>query len=243
MRVKYLGNSGFAIGLDRSLLLIDDISKGAFIRAESIAAFEHITVLISHAHADHFDPTIFNLYRARGGNVQYVLSGDILDTRLADTPVPFPVTRIDPGQRHEVNGISIQAYDSTDAGVSFDIYTQYAGRDVRLFHAGDLNNWHWKHDGDEEWTKKQAEDYTRILDGIAMEPKIDLAFFPFDPRMGADYEEGALQFIERFEPAMTVPMHFGATWKEPEGLTQKLEGKTLLCPLSTPGTAFEAQLA
>jgi hypothetical protein len=241
MRVKYLGNSGFAIGIQQSLLLIDDISQGSFIRPEALRAFDRVTVLVSHVHSDHYDAGIFGRGAPLNDHIQYVISGDVMDQQ----PLPAHVSalRIDPGQAVQVNGMDIHAFESTDAGVSFDIYHPLEPqRNIRIFHAGDLNDWHWREENNPDWTAMQAHEFSRIVASIPTEPRMDLAFFPFDPRMGPGYEEGALQFIHHFRPVMTVPMHFGAMWTEPAGLAAQIEGETLLCPLSTPGTALDAEL-
>lgn len=242
MRVKYLGNSGFAVGLDRSLFIFDDISGGRFISDEALRAFQNVTVFVSHSHTDHFIPDIFAADHVCNGDVQFVLSGDIYESRGDEIAADAHCHRIDPGQSLDVNGLHVRAYESTDAGVAFDLSTHYAGRDVRFFHAGDLNNWHWKEEHNEAWTQMQEREFTRIIQGIDPSPRMDLAFFPFDPRMGQDYEHGALQFIDRFQPAMLVPMHFGGEWTPPKNLSERIANKTLLCPLSSPGMAFDAEL-
>ena len=47
--------------------------------------------------------------------------------------------------------IKVKAYGSTDAGVSF-LVTTSGGR--KIFHAGDLNDWHWQDDSSRKrhWT-------------------------------------------------------------------------------------------
>ena len=53
----------------------------------------------------------------------------------------------------------------------------------RVYHAGDLNWWHWEGES-EEWNRKMAEDYRAEIDTLAGE-RIDLAFLPVDGRLGA----------------------------------------------------------
>ena len=44
-------------------------------------------------------------------------------------------------------------------------------------------------------------------------PKIDLALFPVDRRMGKDYMKGAKQFIEQIKTTEFVPMHFSEDYE------------------------------
>ena len=43
--------------------------------------------------------------------------------------------------------------------------------------------------------------------------KIDIAFFPVDPRLGHNYGIGGRYFIERIRTAVFIPMHFGADYE------------------------------
>ena len=97
----------------------------------------------------------------------------------------------------------MNAYGSTDEGVSF--YVDFAG--ITLFHAGDLNLWHWR----DESSVTEIESAERAFyDCVAPIPKqkIDVAFFPVDPRQGSMYDAGAGYFIMTVKPRFFIPMHF-----------------------------------
>ena len=97
----------------------------------------------------------------------------------------------------------MNAYGSTDEGVSFCV--DFAG--VTLFHAGDLNLWHWR----DESSVTEIESAERAFyDCVAPIPKqkIDVAFFPVDPRQGSMYDAGAGYFIMTVKPKVFIPMHF-----------------------------------
>ena len=99
--------------------------------------------------------------------------------------------------------MSVQAFGSTDEGVSFLV--DVAG--VKIFHAGDLNLWHWR----DESSIAQIEAAERAFyDCVASIPKenIDLAFFPVDPRQGSMYDAGAGYFVMTVKPRIMIPMHF-----------------------------------
>ena len=149
-----------------------------------------VIALVSHSHGDHRMP-------------------DMLP--CADIVIDCPAV----GEKFDVMGIKIRTFGSTDEGVSFMIEAD--GR--RIFHAGDLNKWHWRADGDAEWTEKAIADFEAVMATLDGE-RIDLAMFPVDPRMGADYDEGAREFNERLRPGIFVPMHF---WDHPEAAEEFAE--------------------
>lgn len=142
-----------------------------------------VVALISHAHSDHRRPEL---------------------TAFADQVLDCP----EAGCEFRLLGARIRTFGSTDEGVSFLINLD--GR--RIFHAGDLNLWHWKDEGDADWTRRAYADFERVLDSLEGE-SVDIAMFPVDPRQGSDYDEGARRFMERIKPGILIPMHF---WEHPE---------------------------
>ena len=110
---------------------------------------------------------------------------------------------------HQDELLTIKAFGSTDVGISFLIETE--GR--RIFHAGDLNNWHWKDESTPQEVAEAEGNYLKELDIIAKETSVmDLVMFPVDPRLGTDFMRGAQQFIDRIKTSVFVPMHF---WERP----------------------------
>lgn len=202
LEITYLHHSGFAARLGDTLLVFDDArgKPGAedslasgFVTPALVASCARTLIFVSHAHADHFNPAVFDLKDA--GSVFYILSYDI--------PSGFSGFRLRPGNKTEVGGAQIEAFESTDEGVSFLV-----GLDGwTLFHAGDLNLWHWR----ETSTVKEIEQAERDYEA-AVAPLygrgIDVAFFPLDPRMGEQYDAGALHFSMHVKPAVIIPMHF-----------------------------------
>jgi hypothetical protein len=119
-------------------------------------------------------------------------------------PVGTRGKRMAPGDRMELeSGISVRAFDSTDLGVSFLL-------DIRghtFFHAGDLNFWHWREEStlrEIEEAEKEFQDAVKPLE----KEKVDVAFFPVDPRQGSMFEAGANYFILAVKPRLLIPMHY-----------------------------------
>ena len=99
--------------------------------------------------------------------------------------------------------VRVKAFESTDLGVSFLV--DLCG--VHIFHAGDLNFWHWREESTIKEIEEADERFRRAVDPI-MKESIDLAFFPVDPRQGRLFDAGANYFILSVKPRLLVPMHF-----------------------------------
>ena len=103
------------------------------------------------------------------------------------------------------NNIKITAFGSTDVGISFMIEAE--GK--TLFHAGDLNNWHWMDESTEEEWKRDEQKFLNELKIIKEKyDKVDIAMFPIDPRLGTEYMRGGKQFIDAIQTSTFIPMHF-----------------------------------
>lgn len=110
---------------------------------------------------------------------------------------------------YEDHNLWIKAFGSTDSGISFLIEAE--GK--RLFHAGDLNNWHWKDESTPEEVAEAEQNYLKELGDLAKATdKLDATMFPVDPRIGTDFMRGAQQFVDHIKTNIFVPMHF---WDRP----------------------------
>ena len=194
--VTYLGGSGFLVALGDIGLLFDASEHGADPRIlpgrEDLAAFRKLYVFVSHRHEDHFSETIYDLC---GESAVYIVGFDV--------PQPYRGVRMSPGDEQGFGPVNVRAFGSTDEGVSFLVTC--AG--VSLFHAGDLNLWHWR---DESSIMEIEAAERAFYDCVAPIPKgeIDVAFFPVDPRQGSMYDAGAGYFVMDVKPRVLFPMHF-----------------------------------
>jgi len=151
-KISYIDHSGFAIKTENYLLIFDyfkepdlitnNIEDRAILSAESLKTAENIIVFSSHSHSDHFNPNIFK-WMSSNPNIQYVLSDDI---KINDIKPNYHF--IEEGEKINIKDVKIRAYGSTDIGISFAVTVDQ----LKLFHAGDLNWWHWKDDTLEERT-------------------------------------------------------------------------------------------
>ncbi|MDR0891732.1 MAG: MBL fold metallo-hydrolase, partial [Mediterranea sp.] len=175
-------------------------------------------VLATHFHPDHFNPEVLGWREQHPDNLHYIFSKDILKHRRATAT---DATYIKKGERYEDDCLTVEAFGSTDVGSSLLIRLQ----GWNIFHAGDLNNWHWSEESTEEEIRKANGDYLaelRYLQEKAPEP-IDLALFPVDRRMGKDYMKGARQFVDRFHPTLFAPMHFGEDYEGGNAIAPYIE--------------------
>ena len=218
MNVYYILNSGFSIENDGDLIIIDYYSgklsdKWNIPSAESPDSYKSISVLASHIHGDHFIPEIFS-WTAERPDIKYLLSSDIIAARsFIPKECMSSIAFISDGEVREINGYTVTAYGSTDAGVSFHIEKD----GLSIFHAGDLNYWHWADESTEDEIREAREmfeyELSKIKKGV---DRIDVAFFPVDPRLKTDYYRGAIMFCEAMSPKILIPMHFGLHFDPPQ---------------------------
>ncbi len=162
-------------------------------------------IFVSHSHSDHFNKKIFDF---NSSNTFYILSDDIkLDKVLASSS--SNINFISPGNTLKLGDLTINAFSSTDLGVSFMIDAE----NKIIFHAGDLNWWAWSDD-----TKEEAEYmenlYKNTVEQIKKANKsIDIAFFPIDKRLEENYAMGGIYFIKHLEPKVFIPMHFDSEFE------------------------------
>lgn len=207
MRLTYIHHSGFAIEADGYSILIDyfkDTGKSpdrGFVHEELLKRTGTLYILSSHFHPDHFNPEILK-WKADKKDIVYLFSKDILKRRRATKE---DATYLLKGDIYRDNKLVIEAFGSTDVGISFLIKAE----NKLIFHAGDLNNWHWKDESTPQEVMKAEQAYLKELDDLAKATdRLDLAMFPVDPRIGTDFMRGAQQFVDRIQTDLFVPMHF-----------------------------------
>ena len=191
MRVRYLGHSGFLLEMEDALFLFD-YYQGSLPEMDSEKA---LFVFVSHVHYDHYNPDILKLRRQRQ-NIWYLFSDDV--------PMPDEqkqVIRLSPEEERRVNGIRVRTLPSTDEGVAF--WIEYHG--IVIYHAGDLNWWHWEGEPD-SYNEHMKTAYLKEIEKLKDTP-IDVAFVPVDPRLGEQYYYGIDGFAKRVDAKALIPMH------------------------------------
>ena len=211
IKVTYLDHSGFAISTPGAIMVFD-YYKDPDRKLQKVLADEpdkEVVFFVSHHHPDHFNTSIFEL--AQNRKTTYVLSYDIFSRVVPDKGLQ--TVWMSPGDHIEsVPGTrSVQAFRSTDAGVAFAI-TLPDGRVI--FHAGDLNDWHWGEVSTPGEAKQALDHFLKIVHRVAADyPEVYIAMFPVDARQGADFARGATEFLKAVKVDNFFPMHF---WGEPQ---------------------------
>ncbi|MDU1909665.1 MBL fold metallo-hydrolase [Fusobacterium sp.] len=208
MNIYYIYHSCFIIENLEYVLIFDYYKtprkKNPLINMEDfiIKMDKKVIVFSSHAHADHFNPEILR-WQEKNPQISYVLSSDIkLKT------VPNRCYIVSEGNEIKIEGLDIKMYGSTDAGVSFWIKM---GNKV-VFHAGDLNWWYWPDDTKEE-EEFMKNSFQKVIEDIKKNnEKINIAFFPVDPRLEENTFLGGKYFVQELHPENIIPMHFGKSY-------------------------------
>ncbi len=236
MRVTFLSHSGFFVELEEADLLFD-WWKGEL---PETAPGKPLLVFASHRHPDHFKPEIFALDDG-SRPVRFLLGRDI---RLTDRRrEKWGVSRetaekclfFSGGETAEpLPGVRVEALPSTDEGAAF--LTETGGR--TLYHAGDLNWWHWAGE-DPAWNAGMAANFKEYSEPLRGR-RIDLAMFPLDPRLGEDGFLGPRYFLDLTDTRRLLPMH---QWEEFAFTERFLErfpqfAETLL-PVAGNGQVFD----
>ena len=201
MDITFYLHSGFSCAIKNRLFIFDywlgeheELQENKRITIEQIRSYEQVYVFISHSHPDHYDPVVYDWQECE--NVHYYISYEL--------PPGCKGRRMYP--KDEVfleEGITATAYTSTDLGVAYlvDVYG------IHLFHAGDLNFWHWREESTAEEIEEAETAFKEAVESLTDIP-IDIAFFPVDPRQGRLYDAGANYFNMTVKPRLMIPMHF-----------------------------------
>lgn len=198
-KIWYLYHSSFAIKTPRHFFIFDyyldtphggGLSEGV-INPEEIRD-QDVVVFASHSHPDHYSPKIFG-WRKKIGKIRYVLADQI---KAGESAV-----KIHPGETRDLGDLSVRALDSTDLGVAFLIKAD----GLCIFHAGDLNWWHWEGEPerDNENMARRYQEQISLLRGEI----IDIAFLPVDSRLEGAYLLGMNYFMKSVGARMAIPMH------------------------------------
>lgn len=218
MNVTYLHHSGFLVELDTKVLLFDYYTESGRKAYFDPAAYgeKDILVFVSHAHEDHYDRRILDW--AKYPNVKYVLSHDV------HTMMDFEgeVLHVNPHETHIFGGVEIKTLQSNDEGVAFLVKAD--GKTI--YHAGDLNWWHWNGEPD-FFNDDIKRSYTTEIDKLKGE-EIDVAFVPADLRLQDKYFWAMNYFLQTVGAKVLFPMHFWGRFDVCEMLRQLGFGETIM---------------
>jgi len=226
-KITYLFHSGYAVETAEHFLIFDyyqpfprkndGIAEG-IITSDYLKTKKNVLVFVSHNHADHFDPIILDWTKDNPA-ITYILSSDVqTNTAQLNCQVLSAYEQVN------VKQVAIKAFGSTDQGISFLLHVD----GLSIFHAGDLNWWHWSGESLAEQTSAESAFKAEIEKIKLLGIHIDVAFFPIDRRMEEFYSIGAEYFADKIKPQLLVPMHFGKDFVATQLFAAK--AKTLSIP-------------
>lgn len=234
MQVTFLEHSGFLVELP-SVQLLFDWWRG---KLPELAEDKPLYVFSSHSHPDHFDPKIFSLDNGRQ-EVCFLLGHDIkltarnLERWGVSRETAEKCRAMKGGQSCQLPCANIETLSSTDEGVAFLVTAE--GKTI--FHAGDLNWWHWEGE-DKAWNNNMAANFKRYAEPLRGR-QIDLAMLPLDARLKESGFWGPKYFLELADIRRFLPMH---QWNEftftAEFLAAYPEFSTQTVPIERNGQSF-----
>ena len=127
MILDYIYHSGFAIEAEGVTLIIDyykdssetELNKG-IVHDRLLQRPGKLYVLASHFHPDHFNREVLT-WKEQRPDIIYIFSKDILKHHRAQKEDAIYINK---GEEYEDDMLRIQAFGSTDVGISFLIHLQ-----------------------------------------------------------------------------------------------------------------------
>ncbi len=187
--VEYLNHSGYVVETSNCVLVFDYVN--GILPRHYLDSEKPVVFFVTHSHGDHYDPSIFKYKK------------DVVVSEDVKVPIREHAIVVKPNDSLMINGAKIRVFSSTDLGVSYYVEAGNAC----IFHAGDLNNWHWKEESSEDEIELATFRFLNIIEDLKGLP-VDVAMFPVDPRLKKDFDQGARTYIDTIKPKWFFPMHF-----------------------------------
>lgn len=215
LKITYLGHSGFLVETKEHYLLFDYYTG----KLPVFLSEKKLTVLVSHAHQDHYNKEVFALQ----GKITYVLSKDIRRSRAEE--LAGGANGLLFVKAHETHSLwdgkmTIETLRSTDEGVAFVVTVEEEEERYVFYHAGDLNLWKWPGETKAYQNNMEAS-YKREMERLRGR-HFDVAFVPLDPRLEQFAFGGLDMFFAAAKADVIFPMHF---WKQPEIVREYLRAR------------------
>lgn len=209
MKVTYIGHSGFSVELESHILLFD-YYEGAMPEFDPA---KKLLVFASHSHPDHFNREILKLEEMYP-DVEYIFPKDIGIAKKEQRISEHFMRKRD---EITVGDTKVRSLRSTDEGVAFLIKCE----DRTIYHAGDLNWWHWEEEGT-EYNQQMKEDYQNALRLMEGE-HVDVAFVLVDPRLEDAYYWGIDWYMRHTDTERVYPMHMWGQYEIQDRLLHQPE--------------------
>jgi len=220
MKITYIHHSAFCVELEDKVLVFDYYNGAGVPSCEYHGKMPEfpkeipVYVFSSHSHRDHFDPEVLawsrhfvDIHYIFAKEIKKKLGNSMLERLGFGQELKEKITYVKPEEQHEIAGVTVETLRSTDSGVAFLVSA--CGKTV--YHAGDLNWWHWEGET-QEFNLFQEKVYKEQID-LLRDKKIDLSFVVVDPRQEQNQFLGLDYFLEQVGTGFVIPMHL---WKHYE---------------------------
>lgn len=168
-------------------------------------AFKEIQGIVGSKKANETSSIVLKRIKEGCLNEEQTIAGEQLTEELVQQVFSFHSMAV--GDTLESDHLIVTMFGSTDAGGSFLVDTGTH----RIFHAGDLNWWHWSGDTPENIAEARElkEKEFAPLQGLS----VDIMMFPVDARLEVAREWGALEVLGMMNTKLFIPMHAnGPIW-------------------------------
>ncbi len=192
VNVEYLAHSGYVVETDHHVMIFDYVDGN--LPRHYLDNHKYTVFFVTHSHDDHYHPGIFKYKK------------DVIVSEDVRIPIKEQATIVRPFDSLILNGIKVNVFGSTDLGVSYLVNSD----GVSIFHAGDLNDWHWKEESTIDEIELANFQFLNIIEDLK-DHAVDIAMFPVDPRMRKDFDQGARTYIQTIRPTWFFPMHYADT--------------------------------
>lgn len=207
MDISYIYHSGFLAETADANYIFDYYRGDIPIKDVGKPVF----VFVSHRHPDHYNPQVFGILRRMGAErITGILASDI---KPRNYPADENIISAAPDKKYILDsGAQVETLRSTDRGVAFVLTSKDkdAGKDVTVYHAGDLNDWVWEGEPESE-NRQMTGRYRKEIDKLKGR-HIDAAFVPLDPRQESFCDRGMKYFLDTVDVDAVYPMHY---WDQP----------------------------
>ena len=247
MKVIFIHHSCFVVEVDEKVLIFDwfagDRVDGYTFRGQvpEYEADTPVYVFASHKHRDHFDMDVLH-WAEKYSRIHFIFSKDckmtphFLEKHGFSPEIQKLITYVVPGAKYQVDDLEIETLRSTDAGVAFYVQTNGAS----FYHAGDLNNWKW--DGAGELVNGNMEFNYKLQIKKLAKKDINLAFVPFDPKLGVYQSLGMQYFLEHTNAEYVFPMHMWQDYSGIQPFIRRLTNKAMadrIVPITHENQEFD----
>lgn len=188
VNVEYINNAGYVVETEKAVYIFDYVE--GLLPSRYLYSEKETFFFVTSRHRNHYNESIYSYGKT------VILSSDILVSPYRN------VFMMEPGDEIHLGFAKVRTYESTGGGVCYFIQEG----DLKILHAGSLNNWHWKDTFTPAESRFETHRFHEILQEIAVYAPIDILMFTLEPSMGEDFDCGAREALDLLQPLCFFPI-------------------------------------